>query len=266
MRSLHLQGLCSVSSLPSPTLRGLHPPAPHTHPPAEASGGLRGGAFRQSQSWWAPQPVPGLPLTTSCPLAPSDPTPGLRGHRRPPKHPAPLRQLFRGTWSARLGGPSASDPTWLSLEPWPVTQARSMAVPAGTRWHCSRAGSVPPPPLPLGLVPPRALVLVSTPSPSTALSCPLTPSTHPTASSSVLLSSLDLSSGPMMLVLWRPPRGAEGGGRRAGAWSPPDATHSGPYCGHRADGGKERQQESRGQDSGSETQNKGGLWARRLRL
>ena len=119
--------------------------------------------------------------------------------------------LFRGIWSARLGGPSASDPTWLSLEPWPVTRARSMAMPAGTRPHCSRAGPVPS----------RALVLVSTPSPSTALSCPLTPSTHPTASSSALPSSLDLSSVPVMLALWQPPRGAEGGGHRGLALGTP---------------------------------------------
>ncbi|XDB51083.1 hypothetical protein ABFV05_004699 [Capra hircus] len=58
-----------------------------------------------------------------------------------------------------------------------------------------------------GLVPAPALVLVSTPRPGTGSAAP-TPSTRPTASSSVLPSSLDLSSGPVMLVLWRP---AEGG-------------------------------------------------------
>lgn len=117
-------------------------------------------------------------------------------------------------------------------------------------------------PLPQGLVPAPALVLVSTPRPGTGSAAP-TPSTRPTASSSVLPSSLDLSSGPVMLVLWRP---AEGGGRRAGAWSPPGATPSGPYCGHRADGGEERRQGSRGRDSGSQMRNERGLQARRLRL
>ena len=126
MRSLDLQGLCSVSSLLSPTLTGASPTCPS--PPMPRPAGLRAEAFRGSQSWRTPRLAPGLPLTTPGPLAQADPTAGLCRCPGPPRRAAALSWLSQGVWSAGLGGPSASAPTFAGL-----AEPRALACDPGKK-------------------------------------------------------------------------------------------------------------------------------------
>lgn len=83
-------------------------------PHAEASGAPSQGFQRVTKL--VDPPAGSRPsATASCPPALADPTRGLRGRPGPPRCAASLPRLSQGIWSAGLGGPSASDPTFAHL-------------------------------------------------------------------------------------------------------------------------------------------------------
>ena len=144
-------------------------------------------------------------------------------------------------------------PTWPSPEPWPVTRAISMGAGRGHTTAQLPGWVSPASRLPLGLIPCLHTQARHRPQlPRLPAPDPHRPIQRPPTQPGRVLGPFD--AGPVATT-----QGSRGRQARAEGWhlELPGATPSGAHSGHRADRGEERQQESRGQDSGSETEPEG---------